>query len=263
MKISSGLSPKILTISVLLALFLAAAAAFSAPPVKWNFKGFNYATWWGGDYLTVKSEEQLDALKTIGANWTALVTTWYIDNLTDSTIESNTNTTQSYNELKNAIDDMHFRGFKVMLKPHMDCLDGSFRGYITPSAPATWFSTYQRYMTNMARIAQQKNVEMFCVGTELDSMAVAAYSNNWKALLQAVTNIYTGPITYTANHPEAGDKKVPFWRYMDYASVDAYYPLDSSSAVVGMAQLTNDWRNCNASGFVGRKWTSEISNWQA
>ncbi len=233
---------------------------YSAPPVNWEVKGMSYASWWIGDYDSFNSEDSLDILGTVGANYAALITTWYMTNGTSSTIYSNKNRTHPYSEIRKAIRDIHYRGMKVLLKPHCDRMDGMYRGYINPDDKNIWFDSYKHFITNYAVIAEEEGVEMFCVGVELDSMSVSAYSNNWVDIINAVRSIYSGSIIYTANWDAYED--CCFWEYVDYAGIDAYFPLNSANTPL-INDLISDWRNCSVGWVSGRDWVSEISNWQA
>ena len=101
----------------------------SVPPVNWEFKGINYASWWSGDYNYYTSEQSIEKMHTIGANWAALVTTWYVTNGTSSAVFYKAPESHPNSEVRKAIRDLHHMGFKVLLKPHMDRLDGGYRGF--------------------------------------------------------------------------------------------------------------------------------------
>jgi len=196
----------------------------------------------------------------MGADYVALVFTWYMTNGTSSSIYSNTSRTHPDKEIIDAIRDIHNRGLKVMLKSHVDRMDGGFRGNIAPSDPAKWFASYEDFITNYAKIAEAEGVEMFCIGTELDSMStVQAYSNNWVTIIQAIQNHYTGPLTYAANHGQQSN--IVFWEHMDYGGVDAYFPLHPDP-VPTIQQLIDAWEHCEVSGGdYGRNFVAELSNW--
>jgi len=100
-----------------------------------------------------------------------------VDDLTNSTVKSDALNTQSYSELRDAIDDMRF-AIKVMLKPARGLPRRILQGESGAGESVLWFQTYQRYITTWPGSASKKNVGCFCVGVGLDSDGVAAYSNN-------------------------------------------------------------------------------------
>jgi len=246
--------------SFLIIVSLLAVNIQSAPPVNWDIKGMNYASWWVEQYDTFESKQSIENMHTTGANFVALVVTWYMTNGASSSIWSNTSRTHSNDEIRQVIRAIHQRGMRVLLKPHCDRMDGGYRGYIDPSNKSAWFDSYKNFITNYAQIAEEESVEMFCVGVELDSMSVIAYSNNWVDVINTVRNIYNGPIVYTANWDAYTD--CCFWYHVDYAGIDAYFPL-SPDNTPSINNLVSDWRNCSVGWVSGRDWVSEISNWQA
>lgn len=91
-------------------------------------------------------------------------------------------------------------GYKVFLKPVIDLVDNNYeyvwRGRI--HASKRWFNkAYNPYIMKMARIAQQENVEVFAIGSELKE--TLRYTYYWKLLAKRVRKVYKGEMTYIAN----------------------------------------------------------------
>lgn len=121
----------------------------------------------------------------------------------------------------------HARGFAVLWKPHLWVGHHSWPGEIEmrdEAAWAAWWSGYRRYVLHHAMLAAWAEAEIFCVGVELDRTAIGPdRARPWLELIAAVRALYPGAVTYAANWDRADE--VPFWDALDFAGVDAYYPL--------------------------------------
>jgi D-aminopeptidase len=120
-------------------------------------------------------------------------------------------------------------GLRTMLKPHVwirDQGDGAWRGTISMKSDADWqqwFDEYRRFIVHYATFAETNGIDLLCVGTELHS-TVLARPDDWRKIIAAVREVYSGKLTYGANwHREFED--VPFWDDLDYIGVHGYFPL--------------------------------------
>lgn len=117
------------------------------------------------------------------------------------------------------------KGMQVMLKPHLWLDHGSFTGNFDPGSEVKWQAfekSYANYILLYARLAQELEVEVFCIGTELRKF-VESRPAFWIELLKQVKVLYKGKITYAANWDEV--QHFPYWKQMDYVGVDGYFPL--------------------------------------
>src|SRR5260370_38450269 len=105
-----------------------------------------------------------------------------------------------------AIQDLHDLGLKVMLKPHVDVQDGTWRGTIHPADTDRWFASYRAFIARYAALAQAGRAEMFCVGTELATLTDSRYAAQWAGIVGAVRGAYRGPITTAPNATHPGDR---------------------------------------------------------
>ncbi len=217
-------------------------------------KGMHYVTWSKGGYDTVKSDESIAKMASIGVNWVAVLTTWYQSTCFGTEIMP-TEKTPSDKSIVRAIKAAHDNGMKVMLKPHLDILDtsyGSWRGEITCAREpdwAIWFASYKNFMMHYVQIANENNVEMFCVGTELTEMTLAK-PDMWRSLIEDIRKVYKGKLTYAANWNEEY-LNISFWDALDYAGIDAYFPLSDKEKPT-YEELMEGWK----------KWLAEIEKWQ-
>jgi hypothetical protein len=88
-------------------------------------------------------------------------------------------------------------------------------------------------------MAQDNDVERFCVGTELEGTAVQ--EARWRNVITGtlgVTGIYTGPLLYAESWTYTNT--VMFWDLLDYIGIDAYYPvaLTTTATLTGAEKRT-------------------------
>lgn len=118
-------------------------------------------------------------------------------------------------------------GFEVLLKPHVWIRRGEFRGHIDPGSEEgwrAWFESYGRWMLRYAVMAEQESVPILAIGTEFGSSA-RNHPKRWRALIDAIREVYGGELVYCANWDEASD--VQFWDRLDYVGIQFYPPLSS------------------------------------
>lgn len=184
-------------------------------------KGMSVPSWQSNEYLDSRVTTSLLVLSDVGADHIAVVPTWYQESKFTNQIYPTDNTPVD-SAILHIITAAQAMGYSVMLKPHLDVEDGTFRGEISPNDITAWFSSYGDFILHYASIAQQTDVDLFCIGTELKSLSAR---NDWIGIIDSVRSIYNKPILYAANWDEY--PHVGFWEYIDFAGIDAYFPLAS------------------------------------
>lgn len=143
------------------------------------------------------------------------------------------------------IRSAHQQGLKILLKPHIWIFGTGWAGEFTLTNEndwVTWEAEYQEYIMTFARLAAEEDVEMVCVGTELNQI-VLDRPDYFGRLADSVRTIYNGPVTYAANWDNY--EQVQFWNKMDYIGVDAYFPLvDAETPAV--EDLISAWQPTKA-----------------
>jgi hypothetical protein len=244
------------------------AATFSGTmcldDVGWTAKGCNPS------YTFENVRNSLDKLRDTKANYVSLVTTWYMNAHTSSAIHPDPSQTHTDAEIIATIQAIHDRGMGVMLKPHVDVVDGTWRGAIDPVDKDGWFASYRDFITHYAEIAQNSGVELFCIGTELESLVTDTYRSRWIAAIDAIKQTYTGTLIYAANWD--GYENVSFWDQVDLVGIDAYFPL-SNDPDPSLDELVEGWTHfCYTTTspcytYTGpvecHNWVDEIESWQA
>ncbi|MCA9111011.1 MAG: hypothetical protein KDA52_13755 [Planctomycetaceae bacterium] len=139
-------------------------------------------------------------------------------------------------DLRYVIQTAQNLGLQVMLKPHVNVLDGcspeeKFRGNIGRDFSAcdwkTWFAAYQHMMHLYAKLAWDTGVVQFCVGVELSE--AAKQEAHWRETIQRIRSVYQpqhGRLTYAANFGTEANG-IKWWNEpgLDFIGVDAYYEM--------------------------------------
>ncbi len=226
-----------------------------SPIAECKINGMVYTSWSTTDYLTPTSDGSLEALHSMSVSSIELLVTWYQDQLSSTTIAP-TSLSPSSASLIHAIDKAHSLGMQVVLKPHVDCACGTWRGEIgsqftSETQWSTWFQSYTSFIVSLAELSQQNAVEMFNVGTELT--ATTTRTADWEAVIAAVRAVFQGPLMYGANWGEE-PLQIQFWSALDFIGIDAYYPLATTPdpsydvivanwapVIAAMQDLSNYW----------------------
>ncbi|MEO9967778.1 MAG: hypothetical protein ABJF11_18445 [Reichenbachiella sp.] len=115
-------------------------------------------------------------------------------------------------------------GLKIMIKPHLWVLGQGWAGdlnFDNASDLNAWMQSYSRYILHFSHLAEELNVELFSIGTEV-RWIVKSNPDFWIKLIKEIRTIYSGEITYSSNWDNY--QNVTFWDDLDYIGIDAYFP---------------------------------------
>ncbi|MCG3136384.1 MAG: hypothetical protein HJJLKODD_00216 [Phycisphaerae bacterium] len=95
-----------------------------------------------------------------------------------------------------------------------------WRGVINPGhAWDEWFDSYSTFLLHYAELAEQGEVEMFCVGSEL--VSTEKYTEKWEKIIAQVRQRFQGWLTYSANWDHY--QSIAFWDELDLVAMTSYY----------------------------------------
>jgi len=197
-----------------------------------KFKGMSLPSWNKTEYLSEKFTKALNDLKTIGINSVAIIPTIYQEGISSSEIVE-TERTASDESISFAIEQAKKLGFCVMLKPHIDPIPLTYRGLINPKNIEKWKENYFKFMLRYAKIAEEKKVEIFAIGTELEYLS-SSNPEIFSELADKVREIFSGKIIYAANFTE--------YKKLDFIGIDAYFSM-CESPPPRMDELEKRWTN--------------------
>ena len=207
-------------------------------PANWE-RGMNLTAFLPDAYDDPKAERAMLTARSVGTSRVALVPTWYMDASSSSEVHSDPAKTPTDASLEAAAAQARSLGLSVVLKPHVDVLDGTFRGDIMPGDVDAWFASYGEMIANYAQLAQSMNADVFVIGTELTSMSL--YPDQWRDLIARVRSVYDGQVTFAANWVD-GAENIEFWNDLDFIGIDAYMPLMTPDpANPTMDELLDAW----------------------
>lgn len=202
------------------------------------------STRWERFFAYSEFRDSVDAIARTNANYIALITHYEQDDLTSTEIHP-TWLAPDDEVLAEGIRYIHDQCMGVMLKPHVDVGTGEWQANIEPSDRAEWFENYGEIILHYARLAEEHDVGMLAVGTELNSMASAAWdptnTRYWRELIADVREVYSGAVTYSGQWgpDEWSVENVEFLGDLDYIGVAAYVGLETGSSSV--SEIREAW----------------------
>lgn len=172
-------------------------------------------------------------LKQVGYNSVQLNTFGYMRSSKSTRIFYKHDPTLSNDAVRKEIRNLNKKELKVVLKPHIWIGGLSFDpdnwrnkiDFDNNKELQEWFNNYTKFILDQAKIAEEENVSLFVIGTEL--VELTKYKNHWEKLIRDVRAVYNGKLTYAAEGRKA--KNVTFWSSLDYIGIDAYFPLSNDT----------------------------------
>lgn len=132
-------------------------------------------------------------------------------------------------EIANAVKYAKELGLNVIIKPTLNCTDGTWRAHINffdedvPCEPkwSEWFKAYTEFQMHFARLSEELGVDMFIPGCEM--VNTDRREAEWRALIQELRTVYHGPISYNCDKYQ--EHNVKWWDCVDAISSSGYYPI--------------------------------------
>lgn len=194
-------------------------------------KGFTFG-WMSrrGDFSNPEAKESLTLLKERTRSDYVIFALAALQETAHSTVvDYKGNHMVSDEELIEMISHARSLGLKVIMKPAVNCKDGTWRAHINffdldvPCEPkwADWFKSYTEYQLHYAKIAEETKCEMMIVGCEM--VQTERREQEWRKLVADVREVYNGPITYNTDKYQEGNVK--WWDAVDIISSSGYYPI--------------------------------------
>lgn len=189
-------------------------------------------------------QKDITSIRAINANWVSLMPFGFMKRLDAPKIYYNQER-QWYGETSNGIKHtaklIHNYPIKVMLKPQIWIGNGKFTGNIQMATEQDWNKfekNYTKMMMLYAKLAEETDIEMLCIGTELNNF-VQKRPDFWIELINKIRGIYDGKITYAENWDQL--QNVGFWEKLDFIGVNAYFPI-SDAQTPHLAEVKKSWQ---------------------
>lgn len=201
-------------------------------------RGVSFTGYTAYDYATDDAYENLRDAADHGAERVTVTSAWYQATPRSSSMGPDKWRTTAPESIREVIQKARGLGLNVTVKPHLNSLDGTYRGEIAPRHADRWFRSYSRMMRRYARLAERTGADQFVVGTELEG--VSGHERRWRRLIADIRRRFSGKLTYAANYDEVF--RIKFWDALDFIGVDAYFPL-AERGEPGVAELVEAWED--------------------
>ncbi|WP_194774782.1 glycoside hydrolase family 113 [Pararhodonellum marinum] len=129
-------------------------------------------------------------------------------------------------------------GIESILKPHL-WVRGAWPGEIEMNEEASWdawFANYESFILYYAQFAQENEIPVLCIGTELEKSSHR--EQNWRKIIEKVREVYDGQLVYAANFTEF--EHIRFWDQLDFIGIQAYFPLSEKNKP-NLSDLKKGW----------------------
>jgi len=194
------------------------------------------------------NETHVKPLINVNANYIAVNPFGFVRGLNVPKVNYNSNY-QWFGETSEGIKQYAYQfkknGVKIMLKPQIWVMQGSYTGHIKMKTEKDWVkfeASYQAFILHFAKIATDIDADIFCIGVELEQFTIQRLAF-WRKLIVEIKKVYKGKLTYAANWDEY--KRVLFWNQLDFIGIDAYFPL-SNLKTPSVNELEKGWKTHKA-----------------
>ena len=216
------------------------------------FKGVSFGYYAKiGYFASPRAQEEVDHIAELGIPWICLISTIMQDAFYSTRMYRDFQNTPSDDELIEIIRYIHSKGIKVMLRPMIECWDGTQRVHVTlPQGEIQpglafhyredWFRNYAAATAHYLRLACKTGCEAYGLDSELNNLVDC--SDNWMRIVELARGCYKGHLTTsfirTENYIDRLDNK-DFWFFaLDSVGTSFYYPAtkDGSGSVEDMVE---------------------------
>lgn len=196
-------------------------------------------------------DDNIKTLKEFNVKWAILIPDWFVFPGLDGTEIKPYYDAQTFpnpsgwitptltdDELTTIIKKLNKEGINVILKPHIDPIDFGVNPESNREAlkPADWdlfFENYKKFILHYAQLAENNNVPIFVIGTELNSLIrdMPNSEKKWRDLIKEVRAIYSGKLTYSVSCFDKclSPSEIKFWDALDYIGFEPYFGLTNKN----------------------------------
>lgn len=170
------------------------------------FKGMNYGFYArNGYYSSSQAKLDVDRMADIGINWVCVIAIVLQETFSSTRQFRDFEITPSDDEIRDIIGYIHSKGMKVMLRPMIECWDGTQRCHINfpddsviiPDKPITywkeWFESYAHLTRHYTRLAARAECEAYGLDSELNG--TVRQSDHWMKIIDIARKEFNGHLT--------------------------------------------------------------------
>lgn len=225
---------------------------FAKSPIGF-VKGFSWGTFGQvGDYSGEKAQESMKLLADTNSNFVTIVfsITMPTKDSTEILYDKTCPWMASDDDIKTAIKFARENKLKVILKPTVNCNDGTWRAHIEPNDWNKWWANYTTAMTHYAKLAQDLKCETLCIGCEM--VSTEDMEKHWRTMISEIRKIYKGSLVYNTNHGR--ENTIKWWDAVDVIGISAYYPVGTNNVAAALAEDVNKINNQSSVEQMKKNW---------
>lgn len=173
------------------------------------FKGVTFGFYARNGYFSSQqARTEVDKMAALGIEWVCLVSTVLQEAFYSTRQFRDFSETPADYELLDIIDYLHAKNIKVMLRPMIECWDGTQRchldfptapekGFIIPGKPFhywnDWFASYTHLTRHYTRLAARAKCEAYSLDSELNH--TVGQSTHWLRVIEEARRQFSGHLT--------------------------------------------------------------------
>lgn len=170
------------------------------------FKGMTFGFYARNGYFSSpQAKIEVDRMAELGIEWICVVSTVMQDAMMSVRQYRDFHITPADDELRDIIAYIQDKGIKVMLRPMIECWDGTQRCHINfpddneiiPGKPinywSKWFDSYIELTRHYARLATRAGCAAYCLDSELNN--TVRQSAHWLRVVEAARREFSGHLT--------------------------------------------------------------------
>jgi len=213
-------------------------------PMDSFMQGVSFPSYFDGDYARPNADWILEnQIQPSGANWIGVHFFCFQDFSISYEMICGTDHLTTKNDIRHIVEDAHNMGFRVLLEIAIEVRNappGLWSGLIGTGFNENdwkeWFENYEIYITEYALLAEELDIDLFSIGSELNS--TTHREEEWRNIAKAVREVYSGPILYSSDDSgklntslvEENWLDIKWWDAVDYIGIHPYdTPLSTNN----------------------------------
>lgn len=199
--------------------------------------GPNDATW-PNDVAKMRAQTQ--------AQWVEMIVSFSQSSLTDTHVSASSGPTPD--ELNVGVMNARAAGLRVFLKPLLNVRDAtdSWNGdisFATHAEAQQWFQSYWAAYGPYVKAAASAGVSQVSLGAEYSKLQ-NEYPDQWEWLIQQISGVFHGPLTYELNHDTLTGPQPAWLRdpHLTYLGVSMYLSLQSTPKDISVSEIERLWQ---------------------
>src|ERR1043166_3270024 len=121
-----------------------------------SIRGITLVDWSPNGYTRATSDSALRAIASIGATHVTVIVTAYQSSQTSNRVKIDSTRTPTPESVRHALASAASLGLKVVVKPHVDLYDGTWRALTPPPDPTSCFKSYKHFLSPLVALAESE-----------------------------------------------------------------------------------------------------------